>query len=84
MEPNQQNKQGQNRTRDMEIKNKLTVTRGLGGGGTGKEGEGSSQGACIKGPWTKTMWQGVGLNVGSRVGRVEESDGRVQNGDNCN
>ena len=71
----------QNRTRDREIKNKLTVTRGEQGRGVTGKGH---EGACIKGPWTKTMWQGVGLNVGSRVGRVEESDGRVQNGDNCN
>ena len=27
----------QNRTRDLEIKNKLTVTREKGGGGTGRE-----------------------------------------------
>ena len=39
----------------MEIKNKLTVTRGEGGGDQqGKEGEGSSQETCIKDPWTKT------------------------------
>ena len=29
-------------------------TEGGGGGVTGKEGEGSSQGSCIKDPWTKT------------------------------
>ena len=40
-EPNKTNKQTneQNRTRDMEIKNKLTVTRGEGGSG-GKKGMG--------------------------------------------
>ena len=46
----------------MEIKNNLTVTRRERRGMTGKEGEGSSQGTCIKDPWTKT--RGV-LNVGS-------------------
>ena len=40
----------------MEIKNKLTVTRGEGGGDQqGKEGEGSSQETCIKDPRTETM-----------------------------
>ena len=40
----------------MEIKNKLTVTRGEEGGEyQGKEGKGSSQGAFIKDPWAKTM-----------------------------
>ena len=41
----------------MEIRNKLTVTRGEWGEGrgmTGKEEEGSSQGTCIKDPWTRT------------------------------
>ena len=43
----------QNRTRDMEIKNELTVTRGDGGGGKqGKQGKGN-QGTCIKDTWTK-------------------------------
>ena len=48
----------------MEIKKKLTVTRGEWGGGQwGKKGK--SQGICIKDPWTKTMVGGgwVGLNV---------------------
>ena len=40
----------------MEIKNKLTVIRGVEGGGKwGKEGEGSSQETYMKDPWTKTM-----------------------------
>ena len=50
----------------MEIRNKLTVTRGERGEGrgmTGKEEEGSSQGTCIKDPWTRTM-RGGGLTVG--------------------
>ena len=38
MELNQQNKREQNRTRDMEIKNKLTVTRGDVGGDIGGKG----------------------------------------------
>ena len=38
----------------MEIKNKLTVTRGEGAGGNrAKKGKGH-QGTCIKDPWTKT------------------------------
>ena len=41
----------QNITRDIEIKNKLIVTRGEGMAITGgKEGKGSSQGTCIKDP----------------------------------
>ena len=58
----------------MEIKNKLTVTRGEREGGQwGKEGEGSSQGTFVKDPWTKTT--GAGLNVGGEVGRAEENNG---------
>ena len=42
----------QNRTRDLEIRKKLTVTRGEGEEGKqGKEGERSSQGIYIKDPW---------------------------------
>ena len=45
----------QDRTRDMEVKNKQPVTREEGQGNNGgKEGEGSSQGTCIKDPWTRT------------------------------
>ena len=48
MEPNQQNI-----TRDIEIKNKLTVTRGEGGGDNGgRKGKGH-QGTCIMDTWTK-------------------------------
>ena len=59
----------------MEIKNKLTVTRSRGGNG-GKKGKcQSSQGTCIKDPWTKTM--GVGwIECGKwGVGRAGESNG---------
>ena len=47
----------------------------------GEEGEGSSQGTCIKDPWTRTM--GGGLNVGDE-GRVERGRVMGENGDNCN
>ena len=42
MEPNEQNKQGGKiYTRDIEMKNKLTVTRGeVGGNNVGKRGKG--------------------------------------------
>ena len=53
MEPNQQNKQASKITRDMEIKNNLTVTRGeVGGDNGGKRGKGH-QGTCIKDTWRK-------------------------------
>ena len=43
-----------NTTRDMEIKNKLTVTRGLEAAGDNGEKEGKGhQGTCIKDIWTK-------------------------------
>ena len=43
----------QNRTRDMGIKNKLTVTRReAGGDNRGKRGKGH-QGTCIRDTWTK-------------------------------
>ena len=54
----------------MEIKNKLTVTKGVGRGGKWvKKGKGH-QGTCIKDPWTKTMGGGLwgGLKMGSRGG----------------
>ena len=44
----------------MEIKNKLTVTKGE-GNNRGKKGKGH-QGTCVKDPWTKTT-EGEGLNV---------------------
>lgn len=44
----------------MAIKNKWTGIRGGGGEGQwGKDGEGSSQGTCIKDPWTKATDSGV-------------------------
>ena len=44
----------QNIIRDIEIKNKLAVTRGYGEEGKwGKTSEVSSQGTCIKDRWTK-------------------------------
>ena len=48
----------QNRTRDIEIKNKLTVTRG-----EGKRVNGERRGRVINETWTKTSG-GRGLNVG--------------------
>ena len=47
----------QNITRDIEIKNKVTVTRGEGT---------CHQGTCIKDTWTKP--RGVGSRVGGRYG----------------
>ena len=38
----------------MDIKNKVTVTRGEGEWVTGERREGSSRGKSIKDPWTKT------------------------------
>ena len=52
----------QNITRDLEIKNKLTVTRGeVGEDNGGKRGK-CCQGKCMKDTWTKPK------RVGSRVG----------------
>ena len=70
MVPNQQTNK-LNITRDIEIKNKLTVTRGERGGLWGK-GKGH-QGTCIKDTWTKP--KGVGLRVGGEDGGVEGSSG---------
>ena len=50
------------------------MTRGEGGHNRGKEGEGSSQGTCIKDPWTRTM-QGWGLTVGVASYGVGDSNG---------
>ena len=50
-------KSKQNITRDIEIKNKLTVTRGEVGGDN--EGERFS-GTTIKDTWTKPRWSGIG------------------------
>ena len=43
----------QNITRDIETKNKLTVTRGEVGGDNGGKKEKDCQGTCIKDMWTK-------------------------------
>ena len=67
----------------MEIKNKLTVTRREEGRRQwGEEGEGSSQGTCVKDPWTKPR-SGRRIESGRwKVGRAGESNG--ENGKNCN
>ena len=66
----------QNVTRDIEIKNKLTVTReevgGDNGWGAGGEGKGH-HGKCIKDPWRKP--KGVGLMVGGKDGGAGRSGG---------
>ena len=67
----------QNRTRDIEIKNKPTVTgAGMGGDKGGKKGKGQ-QGTCTKDPWTWTRttnrWRGLSVGGGGRWG--EESNG---------
>ena len=43
----------QNGTRDMEIKNKLTATRGEGEGDNGRKKGKGCQRTCIKDTWTK-------------------------------
>ena len=54
----------QNTTRDIEIKNNVTVIRGEGGGySEAKKGKGG-QGTSIKDLWTKPMGRGQELNVG--------------------
>ena len=58
----------QSRTRDIEIKNKLTVTRVGEGNNGGKEGKGH-QGTCINDPWTDPK---VGRSEGGRWGWVEK------------
>ena len=56
MEPNQQNKQvRKNKTRDIEIKNKLTVTQGLQVGGHQRNKGKNCQGTGIKDLQIKTM-----------------------------
>ena len=61
-------------TRDIEIKNKLTITRGgeIMGWGEGK----GHQGTCIKDPWTKPT--GVGSRLGGgRVGDTGKTETTV-------
>ena len=74
----------QNTTRYIEIKNKLTVTRGEAGGDNRRKKGKACSGTCIKDPWTKTTGWRAGLNVG---GRVWVGQGKIMgggNGDNCN
>ena len=70
----------QNITRDIEIKNKLTVTREEEEGGYwGKEWEGSSR-TCIKDPWTKPK----GCRIkGRKWGGRDWGEWWSKNGDNC-
>ena len=57
---NRKKKSKQNITRDIEIKNKLTVTRGEGEGDKrGKRGKGH-QGTCIKDTWRVGGGDGLG------------------------
>ena len=65
----------QNITRDMEIKNKLTVTRGCEERGNGGKKGKCHQGTCIKDLWTKPKW---GMNEGGRWGWVGQ--GKVMAG----
>ena len=62
-------------TRDIEIKNRLTVTRGGGGITGGKKGKGF-QGPCIKDPWTKQRGQGLGVGGGVGQGEVVAGEWR--------
>ena len=62
----------QNTTRDIEIDNKLTVTRGEGGGGNAtKKGIGHQE-TCIKDPWTWTTEWGLTVGAGDGQGRGEQ------------
>ena len=64
----------------MEVKNKLTVTRGVvGGNNRGKQGKGHQE-TCIKDTWTKP--KGVGSRVGGGDG-WDRGECREENGDNC-
>ena len=64
----------------MEIKNKLTVTRGDGGGDNGKRRQGD-QGTCVKDSWTKPKGGRVGLEWEVVMVGAEGMVG--ENGDNC-
>ena len=71
----------QNRTRDLEIKNKLdSDQKGVVWGYQGKDGEGSSQGTCKKDPWTRTVVGRIDCGRGCEQGRGEQWG---KNGDNC-
>ena len=70
----------QNITRDIEINNKLTVTRGEGSGNYGGIKRKGHQGTCLKDTWTKPK---VG---GSQVGGEDgwcRGELWGENGDNC-
>ena len=56
----------------MEIKNKLTVTRGERGTDNGGKRGGSRQGTCRKDPWTWTT--GWGLTVAGGLSKSRESN----------
>ena len=61
----------QNITRDTEIKNKWTVTRGEMGGANGEKGEGFS-GTTIKDEWTKPRGGGIRVGMAGVQGRGGE------------
>ena len=66
----------QKRTRDMEIRNRLTVTRGEEGWGEGRKGgKGSSQGTGTDGSWTWTTGCRFTVGVGGGQGRATGKSG---------
>ena len=69
----------QNKNRDVEINNKLTVTRREREGVMGKKGKGHQR-TCVKDKWTKP--KGVGSRVGCGDG-WGEGLWWGENGDNC-
>ena len=54
----------------MEIKNKLTVTRGMGEGNNGGK-KGKGQVTSIKDPWTRTTGEGLNIRSGGEQGKKE-------------
>ena len=65
----------------MEIRNRLTVTRGEGVWISMETRGRTSQGTGINDPWTWTGWGlTVGVGAGVRLGRGEQ---REENWDNC-
>ena len=64
----------QNITRDIDIKNKLPVTRGRGEGDNRRKKGNGCQGTCIKDTGTKSKGGGS---------RVAGGGGWSENGDNC-
>ena len=67
-------------SRGIEIKNKLTVTRGKRGGDNGRKKGKGHQETCIKDTWTNQ--RGVGLRVGG-WGGWGRGKWWWENGDNC-